>query len=308
MPTDPLDRLKSALCCYRIDRELGRGGMATVYLAHDLKHDRAVALKAILPDVSSSLGPERFLREIRTAARLSHPHIVGLFDSGEVDGLFYYVMPYIRGESLRQRLQRTGRLGFDEAAAIARDVAAALDYAHATGLLHRDIKPENILLHEGEAMVTDFGIALALNPAGTVRMTEAGRSLGTPEYMSPEQIAGDREMDGRSDQYAVACVVYEMLAGEPPYQAPSPAGIILKQATAPVPSLRRLRPDTPLHIEQAVTRALAKAPEERFPFVIAFAEGIQPQDCSIVTPLRIHQPVNGDPPNHVPSSFFRLPT
>jgi serine/threonine-protein kinase len=207
--------LRSALAeRYRIERELGAGGMATVYLARDIKHDREVALKVLRPDLSAVIGTERFLSEVRITAKLDHPHILTLIDSGEADGMLYYVLPYVRGESLRAKLSREKQLSVDEALSITRQVASALDYAHAQGVVHRDIKPENILLHEGEAVLADFGIALAVKEAGGNRLTETGLSLGTPQYMSPEQATGDRALDRRSDIYSLAAVFYEMLGGE----------------------------------------------------------------------------------------------
>ncbi len=202
---------------YRIERELGVGGMAIVYLAQDLRHDRRVAVKVLRPELAAILGAERFLQEIKTTANLQHPHILGLLDSGEVEGLLWYAMPYVEGESLRSRLQREKQLPVDDALRIAREVGVALDYAHRHGVIHRDIKPENILLNDGQALVSDFGIALAVSAAGGGRMTETGMSLGTPQYMSPEQAMGERELTARSDVYALGCVVYEMLVGEPPF-------------------------------------------------------------------------------------------
>src|SRR2546425_11039312 len=219
---DLLTRLRLALVDrYTLERELGAGGMATVYLAQDLKHDRDVALKVLRPDLAAVLGAERFLQEIHISARLDHPHILTLIDSGECDGFVWYVLPYVRGESLREKLTREKQLSLEEAVRIATQVASALDYAHRHGLIHRDIKPENILLHEGEAVVADFGIALAVREAGGPRLTESGLSLGTPQYMSPEQATGGRELDVRSDVYSLAAVVYEMLAGEPPHTGPT---------------------------------------------------------------------------------------
>ena len=208
--------LRSALADrYRLDRELGQGGMATVYLAHDLKHDRDVAIKVLRHDVSAALGPERFLAEITTTAHLQHPHILGLLDSGEAAGFLYYVMPFVEGESLRQRLTREKQLPLAEAVRIASEAASALDYAHRHGVIHRDIKPENILLEGAHAVVADFGIAKAINAAGGQTLTQTGMAVGTPQYMSPEQAAGETDLDGRSDLYALGCVLYEMLAGQP---------------------------------------------------------------------------------------------
>ncbi|HJX87524.1 MAG TPA: serine/threonine-protein kinase, partial [Gemmatimonadales bacterium] len=220
MPTNILTRLQTTLGDrYRVERELGRGGMATVYLAHDLRHDRPVALKVIHPELGAALG-ERFLREIRVAARLAHPHILTVHDSGDAEGLLWYTMPVVDGESLRARLRREGPLPLDEAVRIGRSVAEALDFAHGQGIVHRDIKPENILLFGNEPMVADFGIALAVDAADQERLTLTGLSLGTPAYMSPEQALGDTRVDRRSDLYSLGCVVYEMLAGEPPYTGP----------------------------------------------------------------------------------------
>jgi tetratricopeptide (TPR) repeat protein len=228
-----MSRLSAALAeRYTISRELGRGGMATVYLAHDRKHDRQVALKLLHPELAASLGAERFLHEIRTTAKLTHPYILPLHDSGEVDGLLYYVMPYVEGESLRQRLLRERQLPLDDALRIASDVASALAYAHDHGVVHRDIKPENILLSGGEAVVADFGIARAITAAGGERLTETGLAMGTVAYMSPEQSAADREIDGRSDLYSLGCVLYEMLAGQPPFTGSTAQSIAAHVASA----------------------------------------------------------------------------
>jgi len=271
---DAVSRLKVALADrYTIEREIGRGGMATVYLAHDPKHDRLVALKVLRPELAAVLGGERFLREISLTAQLQHPHILTLIDSGEADGFLYYVMPYVEGESLRQRLEREGQLPLDEALRITRAVASALDFAHGHGVIHRDIKPENIMLHEGEPMVADFGIALAVSTAGRERLTETGLSLGTPAYMSPEQASADPRLDGRSDQYSLACVLYEMLAGEPPYTGPTAQAIIAKCLTEPIPHLGTVR-RVPPAAETAVTKALAKAPADRFATAGAFAAAL----------------------------------
>src|SRR5947207_6908009 len=214
----PTERLNSALADrYRIERELGAGGMATVYLAEDLKHKRRVAVKVLKPELAAVLGAERFVQEITTTAALQHPHILPLFDSGEADGFLFYVMPFIDGETLRAKLDRETQLGIDESVRITREVADALDYAHRHGVIHRDIKPENILLHDGRPMVADFGIALALSAAAGGRMTETGMSLGTPHYMSPEQATADKEITGRSDIYSLASMLYEMLTGNPPH-------------------------------------------------------------------------------------------
>src|SRR5438128_1514291 len=267
-------RLEAALAGrYTIERELGRGGMATVYLARDLKHDRPVALKVLRPELAAVLGGERFLREIRLTAQLQHPHILTLIDSGEEDGFRYYVMPYVDGESLRQRLEREGQLPLDEALPIARAIASALDFAHARGVIHRDIKPENIMLHQGEPVVADFGIALAVSSAGRDRLTETGLSLGTPAYMSPEQASAEPKLDGRSDQYSLACVLYEMLAGEPPYAGPTAQAIIAKRFSEPVPHLRTVR-DVPEGVERAVTKALAKVPAGRFATAAQFGSAL----------------------------------
>ena len=223
--TSQTDRLSAALADrYRIERELGAGGMATVYLAEDLKHDRKVAIKVLKPELAAVLGAGRFVVEIKTTAALSHPHILPLFDSGTADGFLFYVMPYIQGETIREKLNRETQFGVDEAVRIAREVADALDYAHRHGVIHRDIKPENILLHDGRAMVMDFGIALAVSAAAGGRMTETGLSLGTPHYMSPEQATADKDISARSDVYSLASVLYEMLAGEPPQHGGQRAG------------------------------------------------------------------------------------
>src|SRR6266511_2106667 len=254
----PLERLRDALSqTYSIDRELGRGGMATVYLAQDCKHERPVALKVLHPELAATLGTDRFLREIKTAARLNHPHILPLHDSGESDGFLYYVMPYVEGESLRERLDREHQLPIDEAVHHARSIAAALDYAHRQNVVHRDIKPENVMLYEGEAMVMDFGIAKAVSAAGSETLTQTGMMVGTPAYVSPEQAAGDVNLDGRSDQYSLACVLYEMLSGERPFTGPTPQAIMSKRFTETVKPLRAIRGNVPEYVERAVTRAMS---------------------------------------------------
>ena len=273
--SQPIDRLRAALADrYRLDRELGRGGMATVYLAHDPRHDREVAVKVLHPELTAILGAERFLQEIRVTARLAHPHILPLLDSGEADGFLYYVAPYVEGESLRQRLTAAGSLSMAETVRITRGVAAALDSAHRRGIIHRDIKPENILLQDGEPLVADFGIALAVSSLGRERLTETGLSLGTPAYMSPEQASADPRLDGRSDQYSLACVVYEMLAGEPPYTGASAQAIIAKRMTEPLPRLGAVR-EVPPAVEAALVRGLSRNPADRFAGVAEFAGAIE---------------------------------
>ena len=269
---------------YRIERELGRGGMATVYLAHDLKHDRPVALKVLRPEIAASLGAERFLREIAITARLDHPHILTLIDSGAAGGFLFYVVPYVRGESLRAKLAREQQLPLDEALRITEQVASALDYAHRQGVIHRDVKPENILLHEGEAMVADFGIALAVIQGAGERLTETGLSVGTPEYMSPEQAGGDRELDARSDIYSLGAVLYEMLAGEPPHTGPTARAVIAKILTAPPTQLSVVRSDVPATVDAALARALRKAPADRFRSAAEFAAALSRQ--TVRTPAR----------------------
>jgi Tol biopolymer transport system component len=267
-----LSRLGAALADrYRIERELGQGGMATVYLAHDLRHDRDVAIKVLHADLGAALGPERFLSEIRTTARLQHPHILPLLDSGEADGLLYYVMPLVTGETLRSRLERERQLPVDDAVRIAREVADALHYAHSHSVIHRDIKPENILLQDGHALVADFGIALAVQQAGGQRMTQTGLSLGTPQYMSPEQAMGERSIDARSDLYALAAVTYEMLVGEAPFTGPSVQAIVARVMTEEPRGLTIQRKAIPDHVEDAVLRGLEKLPADRFATAAEFA-------------------------------------
>ena len=263
--SDIATRLITALADrYRIERELGAGGMATVYLAHDIKHARDVAIKVLHPDLGAALGGERFLTEIRTTARLQHPHILPLLDSGDADGLLYYVMPFIAGETLRSRLERERQLPIDDALLIAREVADALGAAHALGIVHRDVKPENILLQNGHALVADFGIALAVQSAGGQRMTQTGLSLGTPQYMSPEQAMGERTIDARSDIYALGAVTYEMLTGDAPFTGSSVQAIVARVLTEKPPSIRTVRDTVPAGAEQAVLRALSKLPADRF--------------------------------------------
>ncbi|PYO62580.1 MAG: hypothetical protein DMD28_05765 [Gemmatimonadetes bacterium] len=272
---DSVARLRAALADrYTIERELGRGGMATVYLAGDVKNRRTVAINVLRPELASLLGPDRFLREVEIAARLNHPHILALYDSGDADGFLFYVMPYIAGESLRNKLEREQQLSVDEALGITRQVASALAHAHAHDVIHRDVKPENILLHEGEAMVADFGIALAVSAAADGRLTQTGITVGTPAYMSPEQAASERTLDARSDVYSLGCVLYEMLAGEPPYTGSTAQALIAKRLVDPVPAVRRLRAAVPVGVEQALTKALAKVPADRWASAVAFAEAL----------------------------------
>jgi eukaryotic-like serine/threonine-protein kinase len=273
--TSPSARLTSALADrYRLEREIGQGGMATVYLAEDLKHGRRVAIKVLHPELSAVLGGERFLGEIKVTANLQHPHILGLIDSGEADGLLYYVMPYVTGESLRARLQRERQLPVEDALRIAREVASALDYAHRQGVVHRDIKPENILLQDGAALVADFGIALAVVEAGGHRMTQTGMSLGTPAYMSPEQAMGERDIGPRSDVYALGAMAYEMLAGEPPFTGPSSQAIVAKVLTEQPPALRPKRPTVSAGVEAAILTALQKLPADRWGSAKEFGDAL----------------------------------
>ncbi|MGH7516215.1 MAG: protein kinase domain-containing protein [Gemmatimonadales bacterium] len=248
---------------YELGRELGSGGMATVYLARDLRHDRPVAIKVLRPEIAAGVGAERFLREVRLAARLQHPHILPVFDSGDAAGRLWYAMPYVEGESLRHRLEREGCLGLDDALRLAREVADALDYAHRRGVVHRDVKPANILLSDGHALLADFGVARA---AATEResLTQTGLAIGTAAYMSPEQAMGAAELDGRTDVYALGCVVFEMLAGHPPYRGPNAQAVVARHITEPVPSMRSATDGVPAWVDRVVQRALAKTPDERF--------------------------------------------
>ena len=271
----PIERLRESLVqSYTIDRELGRGGMATVYLAQDVKHDRVVALKVLHPDLAASLGPDRFLREIKLAARLNHPHILPLFDSGDANGLLYYVMPYVEGESLRERLDRDQHLTIEEAVHHGRGIASALDYAHRQNIVHRDIKPENVMLYEGEAMVMDFGIAKAVSAAGTETLTQTGMMIGTPAYVSPEQAAGEVDLDGRSDQYSLACMVYEMLTGERPFSGATPQAVMAKRFTETPKSVRSLRSSVPESVEKAVTKAMATEATGRYSTAAQFGQAL----------------------------------
>ncbi|HET6837499.1 MAG TPA: bifunctional serine/threonine-protein kinase/formylglycine-generating enzyme family protein, partial [Gemmatimonadales bacterium] len=270
---DLLQQLQTALAeRYRIERELGRGGMATVYLAHDLKHDRQVAIKTLHPELSAYLGPDRFLREIKLIARLSHPHILPLHDSGAADRLLFYVMPFVEGESLRDRLRREKQLPVELALRLTLEIADALHYAHGHGIIHRDIKPENILLQSGHAVVADFGIARAVDAAGGDKLTETGLALGTPTYMSPEQASGD-QVDARSDLYSLACVLYEMLAGQPPFTGPTGESVLRQHLIADSPDVSRIRP-VPAFVSSALARAMAKTPADRFSDTQEFAASL----------------------------------
>jgi len=285
---DALSRLRAALADrYRIDRELGRGGMATVFLAHDLKHDRPVALKVLRPELAQVLGPDRFLREIHLCARLQHPHIVVVYDSGESNGQLWFTMPYIEGETLRTRLVREKQLPVGDALRIAGEVADALHYAHQHGVIHRDIKPENILLSGSHALVADFGIARAFSPDLDERLTASGISVGTPHYMSPEQAMAERDLDPRTDNYSLGCVLYEMLTGEPPYTGPNPQAVLAKRLSEPVPHVRTGR-DVPLALEQVVNRALARAPADRFRTAAELAAALHAD-----RPARARRPIVG---------------
>ena len=263
---------------YQVQRELGRGGMATVYLARDTKHGREVAIKVIHPALAVAIGTERFLREIQLAGQLQHPHLVGLIDSGETEEVAprpFYVMPLVEGESLRARLEREGQLPVADALRLIREIGDALHYAHGRGVIHRDIKPENVLLAHGHAMVTDFGIARAVREAGGDRLTATGVSLGTPAYMSPEQAGGSEAVDARSDQYSLACLLYEMLAGQPPFTGKSGAQVMARQVMDPVPPLATVRPGVTASVTKAVERALAKSPADRFADVSLFLTGLE---------------------------------
>src|SRR3989454_11735924 len=272
---DLLPRLRTGRAArYQVERELAHGRMATVFLAHDLKHGRPVAIKVLHPELAAAVGTTRFLREIGFAAQLHHPHIVPLHDSGEQDGLPYFVMPYVEGESLRDRLEREPQLPVPEALRIADDVAKALGYAHTLGVVHRDIKPENILLENGHALVADFGIARAISAAGSDRLTETGIALGTPAYMSPEQAVENGPIDGRADLYALGCVVYEMLAGTPPFTGPTAQAVLARHAVDPVAPIRTVRETVPRGVEQAVLKALAKVPADRYAGAPEFAQAL----------------------------------
>jgi Tfp pilus assembly protein PilF len=284
-----LEGLTAALADrYRLERELGGGGMATVYLAQDLKHRRQVALKVLKPEIAAALGSERFLREVEIAARLNHPHIVPLHDSGLAAGYLYYVMPYVEGESLRDLLRRENQLALPEVVRLAREIADGLGYAHGLGIVHRDIKPENILLSGGHAVIADFGIAQALIAVGEERLTSASITIGTPAYMSPEQASGERNLDARTDLFSLACVVYEALAGDTPFTGSTPQAVLARQSAGAVPSLRVVRETVPLEMEAVLLKALARVPADRFATVAEFAEALA-QTGTPAIPSREHQ-------------------
>jgi len=272
---DAIRQLNDALAGrYTVEREVGTGGMATVYVARDVRHDRLVAIKVLRPELTAVLGADRFLSEIKTTAALQHPHILPLFDSGDADGRLFYVMPLVEGETIRARLERETQLPVADATRIAREVAAALDYAHRRGVVHRDIKPENILLQDGNALVADFGIALAVSSAGGQRLTQTGISLGTPSYMAPEQAMGERSIDARADIYALGAVTYEMLAGEPPFTGPTVQATVARVIAERPRSLRAQRPSVPPQVEEAIFRSLEKLPADRFATANEFAAAL----------------------------------
>jgi len=284
--TGPFDQLSASLYGrYAIERELGRGGMATVWLATDLKHRRQVALKVLRPELAAVLGGERFLREITLTAGLSHPHILPLLDSGEAGGFLYYTMPFVAGESLRNRLNREKQLPVEEALRITREVADALDHAHRQGIIHRDIKPENILLESGHALVADFGIARAVSATDAQKLTETGLAIGTPGYMSPEQATATKEIDGRSDLYSLGCVMYEMLAGDPPYTGATPQAILARKLNEPLPRISIVRQAVPLALEEATAKALARVPADRYQTMAEFINAMTPEALAAFTPV-----------------------
>jgi serine/threonine-protein kinase len=265
---------------YEIEAELGRGGMATVWLARDPKEDRRVAIKVLKPDLAAAVGAERFRREIEIARTLTHPHILPVYESGEVRGRLFYAMPYISGENLRDRLERERQIPLDEAVRLAVEVAGALGFAHKHDILHRDIKPENILLQDGHAIVADFGIARVVGASAGAALTQTGMSVGTPTYMSPEQALADKGVDARTDQYALACVLYEMIAGQPPFVGATMQVLIVKHTMEPVPSLRTIVPAMTKPLEDVIFRALAKAPAERFATMEEFAAALQAPEAA----------------------------
>jgi serine/threonine-protein kinase len=278
---EQIDVLREGLAGqYEVDRAVGQGGMATVYLARDLRHERKVAIKVLKPELAASIGHERFLREIKLASQLQHPNILGFYESGEANGLVYYSMPFIEGESLRDRIDKEKQLGVEEAVRIVREAGEALGYAHSHGIVHRDIKPENILLLDGHALVADFGIAKAVEAAGGEKLTETGMAVGTPHYMSPEQALGG-SVDGRSDQYSLACVLYECLIGQTPFDGPSPMAVLARHAMEQVPSLQLVRNTIPDSVEDVVFRAMEKTPADRYPSMKEFAEALEDAEADV---------------------------
>jgi serine/threonine-protein kinase len=269
---------------YVVEREIARGGMATVYLARDLQRDEQVAVKVMSPRLATVLGTERFLREIQVAGKMDHPHIVPLYDSGNTGGLLYYIMPYVQGESLHERLQREKRLPLADALRVTRDVAGALGYAHALGVLHRDVKAENILLAGGHALVADFGLARAIGASGYHRLTQTGIIVGTVYYMSPEQLREDRDLDQRADIYSLGCLLYEMLTGGPPYTGASLKEVVTRIIRSPVPSVRRLHPSVPAAVDEAISRALAKSAADRFETMQDFTAALSGQGAGASSP------------------------
>ena len=269
---------------YVIEREIARGGMATIYLARDLQRDEQVAVKVMSPRLTTVLGTERFLREIQIAGQMSHPYIVPLYDSGNTGGVLYYIMPYVQGESLHERLDREKHLSLEEALRITRDVAAALGYAHGLGVLHRDVKPENILLAGGHALVADFGLARAIGASGYHRLTQTGIIVGTAYYLSPEQLREDRDLDQRADIYSLGCLLYEMLTGGPPYTGPSLKELVTRIIRSPVPSVRRLHPSVPAAVDAAISRALAKSAADRFETMQDFTAALSGQGAGASSP------------------------
>ncbi|MEP6692900.1 MAG: protein kinase, partial [Gemmatimonadaceae bacterium] len=291
MTSQLIDRIGAAVeSQYLFERELGRGGAAVVFLALDRKHDRRVAVKLLLPEIAASLGKERFLREIQLAARLAHPHILPVLDSGTADGLPYYVMPFVEGDTLRDLMAKQGRLPIDVAVEIVRETADALEYAHAAGIVHRDVKPENILLLGGHAVLADFGIARAIHEAADQRVTGLGFAVGTPAYMSPEQAAGDTNVDGRADQYALGAVLFEMLTGQPPFKADTAQATIARRFIGPPPRIRDLAAELPEHIDDVVARALAVTPGERFDGMLHFATALRRAADGVAMPTTALMP------------------
>ena len=303
---EQLERLRAALAGrYTVERPLGQGGMAFVFLAHDVRHERRVAIKVLKPELSATIGAERFLREIRVAAQLQHPNILGLYDSGEADGLLYYVMPFVEGESLRDRIHREHQLPIDDALRLTREAAEALEYAHSHGVIHRDIKPENILVQGGHALVADFGIAKAVQSAGS-KLTETGMAVGTPHYMSPEQSLGG-ELDGRSDEYSLGCVLYELLIGQAPFDGPNAMAVIARHSLEQVPSLQVVRPSVPDAVEDLVFRTLEKTPADRYPRMKDLAEALSEAEAEFAVQRTSARRAAGTPrtPQHVPLATRR---